>query len=226
MTMMTPRRSAAAEAEAEVKQKQQKQLAQRSGFDAPPSGERRFVPNEVLLNIAGELSTTALDAMARRHRLTRLELRDFTLTRRRLARLRINDGRPVATVIRSLQTEMRILAAQPNYLYARSRARQPAAGPPNTRSANCGLSEAHALAKGESVRVAVIDTTIDAKHPDLAGADRGHVRRDRRARQAASPRDRHRQRDRGARQAHRRRALGEDARRQCVRVARLERDRA
>src|SRR6266850_5578236 len=32
------------------------------------------------------------------------------------------------------------------------------------------LSAAHALAKGESIRVAIIDTTIDAKHPDLAGS--------------------------------------------------------
>jgi hypothetical protein len=31
------------------------------------------------------------------------------------------------------------------------------------------LPEAHALVKGNNVRVAVIDTTIDARHPDLAG---------------------------------------------------------
>ena len=31
------------------------------------------------------------------------------------------------------------------------------------------LPEAHALAKGSNIRVAVIDTTIDARHPDLAG---------------------------------------------------------
>ena len=37
------------------------------------AGERRFVPNEVLLNVAGGTSAPALDAIARRHRLTRLE---------------------------------------------------------------------------------------------------------------------------------------------------------
>ena len=31
------------------------------------------------------------------------------------------------------------------------------------------LPEAHALVKGNNIRVAVIDTTIDAQHPDLAG---------------------------------------------------------
>jgi subtilisin family serine protease len=157
----------------DVKQKQnqkQKQPAQRGGFDPPPPGERRFIPNEVLLNVAGDLSTTALDTMARRHRLTRLELRDFAITRRRIARLRINDGRPVATVIRSLQTDMRILAAQPNHLYATEQGKEPAAGPPQYALDKLRLPEAHALAKGGSVRVAVIDTTIDPKHPDLAGA--------------------------------------------------------
>ena len=32
-------------------QKTQKQIAQRAGFNPPPPGEQRFVPNEVLLNI-------------------------------------------------------------------------------------------------------------------------------------------------------------------------------
>ena len=96
------------------------------------------MPNEVLLNIAGNMSAPALDALARRHRLTQLEARDFTLPPRRLARLRINDGRPVATVIRSLQQEASILAAQPNYLLL---ARAGACGRPrirpNTRWARC-----------------------------------------------------------------------------------------
>jgi subtilisin family serine protease len=150
-------------------QKQQKQIAQRGGFDAPPPGETRFVPNEVLLNVAGDLSTPALDAIARRHRLTRLELRDFATTRRRIVRLRINDGRTVATVIRSLQVEARVLGAQPNHLYLLEQAKDPG-GPPQYAIGKLRLSEAHALAKGESVRVAVIDTTIDGDHPDLAGA--------------------------------------------------------
>ena len=64
------------------------------------------------------MSAPAFNALAHRHRLTQLEAREFTLPPRRLARLRINDGRPVATVIRSLQQEASILAAQPNYYYS------------------------------------------------------------------------------------------------------------
>jgi subtilisin family serine protease len=151
-------------------QKQQKQIAQRGGFNVPPAGEGRFVTNEVLLNVSAATSGPALDAIARRNRLTRLEVQDFTMTRRRIARLRINDGRPVAIVIRSLQREAAILSAQANYLFLVQQAAAAAvADPAQYALAKLRLPEAHALAKGESVLVAVIDTPIDATHPDLAG---------------------------------------------------------
>ncbi|MEJ0075874.1 MAG: S8 family serine peptidase [Alphaproteobacteria bacterium] len=152
-------------------QKQQKQMAQRGGFHVPPANERRFVPNEVLLNISTAASLRAVDAIAQKYRLTRLDVQDFTLTRHRLARLRINDGRPVAVVIRSLRSDARVLGAQPNYLYAMQQgAAVPAAADPAQYSlAKLHLPEAHALAKGNRVLVAVVDTPIDAAHPDLAG---------------------------------------------------------
>jgi subtilisin family serine protease len=152
-------------------QKQRKQqFTQRGGFNAPPAGEQRFVPNEVLLNIPFGISAPTLNAIVQRHRLTQVETRDFLLPPRRLARLRINDGRPVATVIRSLQQEANILGAQPNYYYGLEQASPAASDPTQYAVGKMRLSQAHALAKGESIRVAVIDTTIDARHPDLAGA--------------------------------------------------------
>jgi subtilisin family serine protease len=149
---------------------QQPQSAQRAGFNPPPAGENRFVQNEVLLNISPAITLPALDQLARRHRLTRLELRDFTLPARRLARVRINDGRQVAAVIRSLQQEASILNAQPNYEYEVKQGASPTvADPMQYALGKLRLVEAHALARGESIRVAVIDTTIDTKHPVLAG---------------------------------------------------------
>jgi Subtilase family len=146
------------------------QTAQRAGFNLPPPGETRFVRNEILLNVAAGTTASTLRSIERRNRLTRLDLREFSMTGRRLARVRINDGRPVARVIRSLQAEAGIAGAQPNYLYALEQDADPPAGPPQYPYRKLHLSKAHALAKGESVRVAVIDTMIDASHPDLAGA--------------------------------------------------------
>jgi hypothetical protein len=167
------RKAAKKHTQKSLKQKPQKQLAQRGGFSVPPAGERRFVANEVLLNISAATSARHVDAIARRHRLTRLDVQDFALTRHRLARLRINDGRPVGAVIRALQADARVLGAQPNYLYTLHEAAAPQAAAPADPAqyflAKLHLPEAHTVAKGERVLVAVVDTPIDAAHPDLAG---------------------------------------------------------
>jgi hypothetical protein len=166
------RRHAKRETKKKVQKQKIQQIANRGGFSVPPASERRFVPNEELLNISSRVSTPALDAIVRRHRLTRLDLQDFTLTRRRLARLRINDGRPVAAVIRSLQADARILGAQPNYLYSLQQAAAPAPAAPDPAQyalAKLRLPEAHALARGTNVLVAIVDTAIDAAHPELEG---------------------------------------------------------
>ena len=146
------------------------QSAQRPGFNPPPPGETRFVRNEVLLSVPASTTSAALDTIARRNRLTRLDLREFAVTGRRLARMRINDGRGVANVIQSLQAEAAIAGAQANNLFALEQDLDPPSGPPQYPYRKMHLSKAHALAKGDSIRVAVIDTMIDAAHPDLAGA--------------------------------------------------------
>jgi subtilisin family serine protease len=111
-----------------------------------------------------------------------MESQSSVLTRRRLFRWRINDGRPVATVINTFATDARILKAQPNYLY-RLQEEKPAAAKPETPGpqsdstqymvAKLRLPQAHALSKGNNVIVAVIDTAVDAAHPELAGVIAG-----------------------------------------------------
>jgi subtilisin family serine protease len=150
-------------------------LPRGSGLAPPPPGESRFVPNEVILTIAAGTSEATLTTIARRNRMTRLESYDFALTGRRMFRWRIDDGRPVAQAIRALQADARlnVLAAQPNYLYSLEQQSAPvslASGDPAQYAlAKLRLPEAHALARGESVTVAVIDSAVDTQHPDLAG---------------------------------------------------------
>jgi subtilisin family serine protease len=151
----------------------------RRGFDVPPPGERRFVPDQVLITVVPGVPARALDDIARRHRLTRVDRRSITLTGRSVELLRIPDGRAVRNVIQSLAGDPRIASAQPNYLFA---LQQMPAAAPNLRisSADAGdpaqyavaklhLPEAHRLATGDRVLVAVIDSAIDTAHPDLAG---------------------------------------------------------
>jgi subtilisin family serine protease len=162
--------------------KRTKRIVKRDGFDAPPSGEQSYVWNEVLLTISPSVQETTLNAMARQHRLTLVESQDFALTGRKVFRWRINDGRPVPAVINTLSTDLRIIAAQPNYLHrtqedaaAEARPDQQAAATesPQYALAKLRLPEAHAISKGDSIVVAVIDTSVDAAHPELAGVIAG-----------------------------------------------------
>jgi hypothetical protein len=147
----------------------------RSGFFPPPAGETRYVANEVLLDIAAGVPAQQLDAIARQFSLTRLDVHTLRLVGRSIQRWRIDNGRSVTALIQSLAGEARIAGAQPNYLYRQEG--EPTAGEPPTAEgdpaqyvvAKLHLTDAHRLATGESVLVAVIDSGIDMAHPDLAG---------------------------------------------------------
>jgi len=147
----------------------------RSGFFPPTAGETRYVANEVLLDVAARVSPAELDAIARRFRLTPVDVHPLRLVGRSIHRWRINEGTSVAAVIRSLAGEARIAGAQPNYLFAQEgsdRAEgmaQGAGDPAQYVVAKLHLTGAHRLATGENVLVAVIDSGIDRAHPDLAG---------------------------------------------------------
>jgi subtilisin family serine protease len=148
--------------------------ARRSGV--PPAGERRFVPNEVVVGLPTNLSRQALDALMRRHGVTSLEARGIGVTGVTMHRLRVADGRSVSAVIRAIEAERGLGAAQPNYRYTtqQSRAQLAAAGTPERWSqyalAKLQIPDAHRLATGERILVAVIDSGIDATHPEIAGS--------------------------------------------------------
>jgi Subtilase family len=144
----------------------------RNGFFPPPSGEKRYVPNEVLLDIATGVSATQLDAIARRFRLTPVDVHPLRLIGRTLHRWRINDGTTVAAVIRALAGEVRIAGAQPNYLFKQmdiETERALTGDPAQYVITKLHLPDAHREATGRNVLVAVIDSGIDTKHPDLVG---------------------------------------------------------
>jgi hypothetical protein len=146
----------------------------RSGV--PPAGERRFVPNEVVVGLASNISQGELDALAQRHRLTAIESHDIPLVGTTYHRWRIADGRSVADVIRALEADGVVRHAQPNYRFMLAQA-VPAPTASIERDANAQyasvmlhLGEAHRFATGEKVLVAVIDSAIDTSHPEIIDA--------------------------------------------------------
>ncbi len=147
------------------------QANRRGPSGAPPANERRLVPDEVVIEIPNSISAQQIDALQRRHRLTRIESQAFQLTGTTLYRWRIPDRRSVATVVRGLQGDRVVASAQPNYLFTLQQSEAKGEGDPaQYELAKLHLQQAHALTKGENILVAVIDSGIDANHPDLAGS--------------------------------------------------------
>jgi subtilase family protein len=134
----------------------------------PLAGERRFVAFEVLVGLPSNLTQQALDTLARRHRLVRLESQAIALTSTTFHRWQISDQRPVADVVRALEADTSVRAAQPNYRFTLQQTQGNAAGEYQYSLAKLRLPEAHRLATGGSVLVAVIDNGIDTTHPELA----------------------------------------------------------
>ncbi len=160
----------------------------RSG--APPAGERRFVPDEVVVGLPSNLSRRAVDELARRHRLAHVESQSIGLLGTTFHRWRITDRRPVADVIRAIEAEGGVSRAQPNYRYTLQQTQTAAATEVESLQyalAKLRLPQAHRVATGEKVLVAVIDTRIDAAHPEIAGLVAGSFD----ATNAAGPPHRH-----------------------------------
>jgi subtilisin family serine protease len=149
----------------------------RAGSGVPPANERRLVPGEVVIELANGVSTQEIDALDQRQRLTTVDGQSSLLSGTTLLRSRIRDRRSVSAVVRALEADPLVLSAQPNYRFAlqeqdvapATRGDEPLQYAP----AKLRLPEAHALATGGNVLVAVIDSGVDASHPELQGAIAG-----------------------------------------------------
>lgn len=159
---------------------------QTNGGDPPPQNTRRgratpasianrnFIPNEVLIEVDGRPTDQEADQLARRHRLTRVESQSFDLTGTTMFRWRIPDSRTVASVVQELQGDVNVRFVQPNFRFITQQAAQAKASEPSQYAAvKLHLNEAHALAHGEGVLIAVIDSGIDVSHPELSGVIAG-----------------------------------------------------
>jgi Subtilase family len=150
----------------------------------PPTVERGFVPDEVLVETDAGLPEAMLSAIARRHRLIRLASFDVDLLGSRLHRWRIADRRAVPAVIAALANERALASVQTNNVFtldqgaeADTETKEADAASPGDPAqyvlAKLRVDAAHRLAKGHDVLVAVIDSAVDTSHPDLAHAIAG-----------------------------------------------------
>jgi subtilisin family serine protease len=179
--------------------------ARRGGINIPPNNETRLVPDEVVLEFAGNVPPQSIAQLLSRQGLVQLEAQTFALTNTTYVRVRITNRRSVRAALRRLGNETTLRTGQPNYLYrtlqqagaepvgaapgagaiipgpaeatpkatpvVAAAGALPAAGDPAQYALQkLRLSEAHRLATGDKVLIAVIDSGIDEAHPELQGA--------------------------------------------------------
>ncbi len=128
--------------------------------------------NEILAQLDGSLSDAQADEMARRYGLARLATQNFPLVGATIGLFRITDRRSVEIVSRELARDASVRSVQPNFRYVlqEHQAVLTEGDPAQYALATLRLPEAHTLAHGANVTIAVIDSGIDLKHPELAGA--------------------------------------------------------
>jgi hypothetical protein len=104
------------------------QAAERLASRHAYADQSPYAPAEVLTQFAANVSDQTVAALARRLRLDRIA--SVTFGDVTLLRWKIPDRRSVPAVIRSLEAERIVLAAQPNYLYGLQGAALPPAEKP------------------------------------------------------------------------------------------------
>jgi subtilisin family serine protease len=126
----------------------------------------------IVAEIDGSLSVAQTDELAQRHGLVRLESQNFPLIGSTIGLFRITDQRPVDAASRDFGNDASVRSSQPNFRYMLQdqKAAATEGDPAQYANVKLRLPEAHTLAHGANVTVAVIDSGIDLKHPELAGA--------------------------------------------------------
>jgi subtilisin family serine protease len=136
-------------------------------------GDQPFIANEVVTAFAPSTPQQAIDQFARRYDLTPIETQSFPLIGTSLYRWRIGGGRSVSSVIDALGGENIVSSVQPNYIFTLQETATAPAGTPGDPAqyvlGELQIDKAHQIATGKDILVAMIDSEVDATHPDLGG---------------------------------------------------------
>ena len=151
------------------------------GGGMPPRGERRFVPDEVITAFSPDATPQAIEQFARRYNLTQARNPKLSADRR-TASIAGASAAAVrsASIVDALEDENIVASVQPNYIFSlqedaakiQDAAKIPPTGDAPTIRAwrKLQIEQAHRVATGKNIAVALIDSEIDAKNPDLDSA--------------------------------------------------------
>ena len=151
--------------------------AQPGLFDVPPAGETRYVSDEVLVQVSCDTPQKTIDTVAHKLHLSIVASRCLDQSHKKVLRMHIDNGHSVADVIRALAAFQVIAVAQPNYTYQAKPDLQnpgqvtqtPGGNAVQYAVAKLDLTAIHQVVTGSGIKIAVIDSQVDAKNPELGG---------------------------------------------------------
>jgi len=140
----------------------------------PPANDRDYLPDEVVVQLAANGADQTARSLTQRFRLTQVDSFDVPGANTRLYRWRIvpTDRRTAPQVVRAIEADRSTVSVSLNYimrLYGEAPTVVSALPLEQYALAKMQLPQAHVLAQGGDVLVAIVDGSVDASHPELQG---------------------------------------------------------
>lgn len=143
----------------------------------PPSpaagdGDREFAPDQVVVVFATSTPESVDEAVARDFRLEVRDRFESALIGARVVLYGILDGRSAETVLAAMRPDGRFQEPQANYFYRYQADSSSVLSGDELQYAHAKveLPSAHTLARGRGALIAVIDSAVDDRHPNLKSA--------------------------------------------------------